>query len=106
LYNKYFDLQDVDEEGQTIPGDPSMVEGVEEAEEVDEVAEAAADQRYRQTITASILFGLLAGIAWAALCVFVSAKDRQGFDQAYSGLWRAVVGALVGSMPIWWLRAI
>ncbi|MDQ3010309.1 MAG: prepilin peptidase [Acidobacteriota bacterium] len=97
LYNKYFDNDEI--EGMSVDGTTT-------AEKIDEVSEAAADQRYRRTITASILFGLLAGIAWAALCVFVSAKDPQGFNQAYSGLWRAVAGALVGSMPIWWLRAL
>ncbi len=102
LYNKYFDWQDVDEEGGAVSTETDRVEEIG----IDEAAAAAADQRYRRMITASILFGLLAGIAWAALCVFVSAKHPQAFDQAYSGLWRAVAGALVGSMPIWWLRAV
>ncbi|MEO6726094.1 MAG: prepilin peptidase [Blastocatellia bacterium] len=101
LYDKYFEEDEKEEVtlGETIPA-----EKIDEA--IDEAAEGAADQRYRRTITASILFGLLAGIAWAALCVFVSPKDPQGFNQAYSGLWRAVAGALVGSIPIWWLRAL
>jgi len=97
LYNKYFDWQEMNEEGEA--------ETTEQVE-IDEAAEAAAEQRYHRAIRASLIFGLLAGIAWVALCVFVSSKDPQGFNQAYGGLWKAVAGALVGSVPIWWLRAI
>jgi prepilin signal peptidase PulO-like enzyme (type II secretory pathway) len=97
LYNKYFDLQEEDE---------ATASEANESEEVDEVAEAAAERRYRRAITASLIFGLLGGFTWAALCILVSAKDPQGFSQAYGGLWRALAGALAGSVPIWWLRAV
>ena len=77
-----------------------------EIEAVDEAAEAAAEERYRRSIRASVLFGLLAAVTWTGLCLTVSAKYPQAFGQAYSGLWGAFAGALVGSVPIWWLRAI
>jgi len=65
LYNKYFDGQEAGE------GDEATAAEIREADnEIDEAAEAAAERRYRRTMTASLLFGLLAGIAWAALCVF------------------------------------
>jgi prepilin signal peptidase PulO-like enzyme (type II secretory pathway) len=100
LYNKYFDWQEMNEEDEATAGE------ADKPEEIDEVAEAAAEHRYRRAITASLIFGLLAGVTWAALCIFVSAKDPQGFSQAYGGLWGALAGALAGSIPIWWLRAI
>ncbi|MEP7339564.1 MAG: prepilin peptidase [Acidobacteriota bacterium] len=100
LYNKYFDWQEMDEEGE------ATTDEADKAEEIDEVAEAAAERRYHRAITACLIFGLFAGVTWAALCIFISAKDPQGFTQAYSGVWRALAGALAGSFPIWWLRAI
>lgn len=100
LYNKYFDGQEMNEEGE------EAVDEVNESEEADEAAEAAVERRYRRAIRISLLLGLLAGAVWALLCIFVSPKDLQGFDQAYGGLWRALAGALVGSLPIWWLRAL
>jgi prepilin signal peptidase PulO-like enzyme (type II secretory pathway) len=104
LYNKYFDWQESDEEGEV--GTTSPPDAINEAEKIDEAAEAAAEQRYLRAIRASALLGLLVAITWAGLCVTVSAKHPQAFAQAYSGLWGAFAGALVGSMPIWWLRAV
>jgi prepilin signal peptidase PulO-like enzyme (type II secretory pathway) len=103
LYDKYFDWQETDEEDGATAAE---VNNVGEAEKPDDAAESAAERRYRRTIAASVIFGLLIGVAWAALCIFVSAKDPQAFDRAYGGLWRAFAGALVGSVPIWWLRAV
>lgn len=99
LYNKYFDWDEVDSE-------TGEAREAGKVEELGETAQAAADKHYRRAIRLSLLFGLLLGLAWAALCIFVSPKDAQGFSEAYSGLWRALVGALVGSVPIWWLRAL
>lgn len=98
LYNKYFDWQDEEEE---IAADEPVP-----IDTIDQAAEILADRRYRRTIMASILFGLLVGLTWAVLCMFVSAKHPHEFDLAYGGLWRAIGGALVGSLPIWWLRAV
>lgn len=104
LYNKYFDWQEVNEEGEAATHNPE--DSANEIEAVDEAAEAAAEERYRRSIRASVLFGLLAAVTWTGLCLTVSAKYPQAFGQAYSGLWGAFAGALVGSVPIWWLRAI
>jgi len=103
LYDKYFDWQEADEEDEATVAQAGKID---EPEKSDEVAEAAAERRYRRTIAASVIFGLITGIAWAALCIFASAQGPQDFDQAYGGLWRAFAGALVGSVPIWWLRAV
>lgn len=104
LYNKYFDWQEMNEEGEAATPDPA--DSASEAETVDEAAEAAAERRYRRSIRASVLLGLLAAVTWTGLCLTVSAKYPQAFGQAYGGLWGAFAGALVGSVPIWWLRAI
>lgn len=97
LYNKYFEWQETNEEdsgGATNPIEP-----------VDE-ADTAAERRYRRAILASLILGLLVAVIWAGLCLTVSTKNSAAFDQTYSGLWRAFAGALIGSVPIWWLRAI
>lgn len=107
LYNKYFDWTDSDEEGEAgIEKNVNAVAEPEPLEPIDEAAEAAAEIRYQRTIRTSVLLGLLIAVIWAGLCVTVSAKHPQAFSQAYRGLWGAFAGAVVGSMPIWWLRAI
>lgn len=109
LYDKYFERQEAAEEDGS--GEANSIKAANEnnaaaeAEAVTE-AEAIAEQRYRRAIRASLLLGILLALVWAGLCLTVSPKYPAAFDQAYSGLWRAVAGALIGSIPIWWLRAI
>lgn len=110
LYNKYFDWQDADEEGgarleTTATADSASSEPTDPPE-LSELIDEAVEARYQRTIRLSILLGLLGAVVWAGLCVTVSAKHPQAFSQAYRGLWGAFAGALVGSMPIWWLRAV
>lgn len=113
LYNKYFEWEEMNEEAESVSS-PTLRDGVEtkteavaDAQVTDAIAadEEAAERRYRRTILAAMFFGLLAGAAWAVAVFWLSPKTPEAFDQAYGGLWRAVAAALVGSVPIWWLRA-
>lgn len=72
----------------------------------DEVDEEAAEQRYRRAIYATMIIGLLLGAAWAAAVLIFAPSNPQPFERAYSGLLRAVVGALLGGAPMWWIRAV
>ena len=72
----------------------------------DEVDEEAAERRYRRAIYATMIIGLLLGAAWAAAVLIFAPSAPQAFEQAYSGLLRAVVGALLGGAPMWWIRAV
>lgn len=124
LYDKYFDWEETREEGeidaltltdadslghetahdpQAVPFASRQPEFSSRAENLNEAAE---EVRYRRSIRASIALGLLVALAWALLCILVSPKVPQAFARAYDGLWFALAGALVGSVPIWWLRAI
>lgn len=105
LYNKYFDWQEMNEEDD-VAIDANGENPGADSQTIDEAAEAEADRRYQRTIRVAMILGLLAAIVWAALCLFASSKNPEAFDLAYGGLWKAVVGALVGSVPIWWLRAM
>lgn len=105
LYNKYFDWQEMNEEDDGASNANGENPG-SDSQTVDEAVEAEADRRYQRTIRVAMILGLLAAIVWAALCLFASGKNPEAFDLAYGGLWKAVVGALVGSVPIWWLRAM
>lgn len=113
LYNKYFEWEEMNEEAESVSS-PTVREGFDtktdalaDARATDTIAadEEAAERRYRRTILAAMIFGLLAGVAWAVAVFWLSPKATDAFDQAYGGLWRAVAAALVGSVPIWWLRA-
>lgn len=105
LYNKYFEWQDMNEESDDA-GSPTEKEGLDADDTLtDDAAELAAERRYQRTILASMLFGLLVGVVWAGLVIWLGAKFPEAFDSALGGLWRAVIAALVGSMPVWWLRA-
>lgn len=119
LYNKYFEWEEMNEEEnaavKTADNDFQPASIVQtglaaQSGEADSTNSADsdsidADRRYQRTIRLSVLFGLLIATVWAVLCLIVSDKDPQSFDLAYGGLWRAVAGALVGSVPVWWLRA-
>lgn len=99
LYNKYFEWEEMNEE----LGNPDNPVNPVETDSLAE--EEAAERRYRRTILSAMLFGLLAGVTWAALVLTLSPNHSEAFDSAYGGLWKAVIAALVGSVPIWWLRA-
>ncbi|MBS1786581.1 MAG: prepilin peptidase [Acidobacteria bacterium] len=113
LYNKYFEWQDMNEEAESATDRASVsssepnggVDSVNPVNPVEIPVEEAAEQRYRRTILASMLFGMLVGVVWAALVIWLGPKHTEAFDSALGGLWRAVIAALIGSMPIWWLRA-
>lgn len=99
LYDKYF-LAEAEELALAATDDEAApaVEAV--------VDEEAAERRYRRAIYATMLLGLLLGAAWAAAVWLLAPSDPQPFEQAYDGLLRAVVGALLGGAPLWWIRAV
>ncbi len=124
LYNKYFEWEEMNEEAEDSVRSPTVREGLDSdsqaladaratdttdsdtrATDTTEAGELAAERRYRRTILSAMLFGLLAGVIWAALVVTLSPNHSEAFDSASGGLWRAVIAALVGSVPVWWLRA-
>lgn len=94
LYDKYF-VAEVDE------AEPAAAE--QAGHQIDE---EAAERRYRRTIYATMIIGLSLGVTWAAAVLLIAPAHPQPFEQAYSGLLRAVVGALVGGAPMWWIRAV
>ncbi|MBP6820727.1 MAG: prepilin peptidase [Acidobacteria bacterium] len=113
LYNKYFEWEEMNEEADSISSlrvskgldlEPQALADAQ-ATDTTEDNELAAERRYRRTILSAMLFGLLAGITWAALVLTLSPNHTEAFDLASGGLWRAVIAALVGSVPVWWLRA-
>ncbi|MFN0107869.1 MAG: prepilin peptidase [Blastocatellia bacterium] len=110
LYNKYFEWEDMNEEADSVSS-PTGREGLDSQPQAlaDALAtgtdELAAERRYQRSIISAMLFGLLVAVTWMALVFTVAAKHAEAFDAAYGGLWRAVIAALVGSMPVWWLRA-
>ncbi len=103
LYNKYFEWEDMNAEAETDSNNASSETSAEPESNAD--AEEEAERRYRRTIFASMIFGLLVGVVWAVLVLLFGSKHPEIFDSALGGLWRAVIAALIGSMPIWWLRA-
>ncbi|MBL8189615.1 MAG: prepilin peptidase, partial [Acidobacteria bacterium] len=123
LYNKYFEWEDMNEEAESVSGStlgeggsvssPTIREGFDtetealaDARATDTMAdEEEAERRYRRTISAAMIFGLIVAATWAIAVLWLSPKFPDAFSQAYGGLWRAVVAALIGSVPIWWLRA-
>lgn len=113
LYNKYFEWEEMNEEADSRTTISEELDSEQQAladarttdTEANDAAELAAERRYRRTISASMVFGLVVALAWAVLVIWLGPKHPEGFDSALGGLWRAVVAALVGSMPVWWLRA-
>jgi prepilin signal peptidase PulO-like enzyme (type II secretory pathway) len=90
LFGKYFEWEEVDEE-------------IDEAEANREMEK---ERRHNRAIYATMIFGLLVALAWAAMVIFFSAKNQQVYEEAYSGLLRASAGALIGGGSIWWIRAV
>lgn len=68
--------------------------------------EMEKERRHDRAVYATMIFGLLAAIAWAAMVVFFSANDQRVYEEAYGGLLRASAGALIGGGLIWWIRAV
>lgn len=102
LYNKYFEWEEMNEE---VEGNPANHENNPVNSVANLADEEAAERRYRRSILTAMIFGLLAAATWAIAVLWLSPKTPDAFDQAYGGLWRAVAAALIGSVPIWWLRA-
>ncbi len=92
LFGKYFEWEEVNEEtGEDIGG----IENEEEFE-----------RRHNRVVYATMILGALVAIAWAAMVVLSSAKNQQVYEDAYDGLLRASMGALIGGGLVWGIRAI
>ena len=80
LFGKYFDEEDEDED-------------VGQAEVC-------------PTIRVTAVLGVITAIAWAAMAVFLSSRYQPAFEDAYGGLLRASVGALISGGLLWCIRAL
>jgi len=61
------------------------------------------------TIRATMIIGVIAAVAWAAMAVFLSPNHQQAIQaigDAYDGLLRAGAGALIGGGLVWCIRAL
>jgi leader peptidase (prepilin peptidase)/N-methyltransferase len=76
LFGKYFDEEDVDK-AEVCP-----------------------------TIRVTMILGVVTAVAWAAMAVFLSPRYQPAFEDAYGGLLRASVGALISGGLLWCIRAL
>lgn len=95
LYDRYF----------VAAADQAESTAINKAAVSDEVDEAAAERRYHRAIYATMIIGLLLGATWTTAVLLMAPADPQPFAQAYNGLLRAVMGALLGGAPLWLIRA-
>lgn len=78
----------------------------EEIDEAEAAREAEIARRHDRAIYATMIMGLLVAAAWAAMVIFLSPENRETYEEAYSGLRRASIGAFIGGGVIWWIRAV
>jgi prepilin signal peptidase PulO-like enzyme (type II secretory pathway) len=95
LFNKYYQWEEMNEES----------EKSDEAE-WEEEGDEKARRRYNRVIYGTMIIGLLLAALWAGAVFTYSPADPLAYEDAYNGLLRASVGALIGGGLIWWLRAI
>ncbi|HKX33026.1 MAG TPA: prepilin peptidase, partial [Blastocatellia bacterium] len=86
LFNKYFEWEEMNKTG----------EGETAAEEQESPPAG---------IYLAMALGLLLAVAWAVAVIKFSSPHLTAYPDAYHGLLRAGLGALIGSGLIWWLRA-
>ena len=75
-------------------------------EDAENVGQTEAERRHNRAIRATMIIGVVAAAAWAAMIVFLSSKHQPAIEDAYGGLLRASAGALIGGGLIWLIRAI
>jgi leader peptidase (prepilin peptidase)/N-methyltransferase len=90
LFNRYFEEEEDEDEI-----DPDELE-----------REMERERRSLRLIRATIVVGLPLAAAWAVLLLFTSKQQPQLYADAYDGLLRAALGALVGGGVIWWMRTL
>ena len=90
LFGKYFDQEEPKEESSESAELESMIE---------------TERRHHRVIIATMIFGLIVAIAWAAMVSFFSANYQPAIEDAYSGLLRASAGALIIGSLTWGIRA-
>jgi prepilin signal peptidase PulO-like enzyme (type II secretory pathway) len=102
LFGKYFEWEEIDEEA----GEEKGEEKDKAMDEAEARREMEKERRHDRAIYATMIIGLIAALAWAAMVVSFSANDQRVYEEAYSGLLRASAGALIGGGLIWWIRAV
>jgi leader peptidase (prepilin peptidase)/N-methyltransferase len=68
--------------------------------------ELEIERRHDRAIYATMIAGLLVAIAWAAMIILLSPNNQRVYEEAYDGLWRAGLGALIGGGLIWGIRTV
>lgn len=92
LFGKYIEIGELNEE---------PVETEEMKQEM-----VAAERRYERTILATVICGLFAGSGWIFIALRDGRTDLIALSGAADGLKLAVIGALVGAIPVWFIRTI
>lgn len=87
LFNKYFEWEEMNDGASTED-------------------HADADRRYDRLIGATMLLGLLCGIAWASSTLLLARDNMAAFENAWDGLIRASIAAFVAGLITWWIRAV
>jgi prepilin signal peptidase PulO-like enzyme (type II secretory pathway) len=117
LFGKYFDWEEIDDNPrERSPG--GAAQDASAAHGKDRLADASrqggrrlqefsdAERRHNRAIRATMIVGVITAVAWALAVVSLSSKYQPGFEDAYGGLMRASVGALISGGLIWCIRAL
>src|SRR5215510_7338950 len=117
LFGKYFDWEEIDDNPRER-GPGAAAQDAPAAHGKDRLTDASrqdglpphefseAERRHNRVIRATMIIGVIAAVAWAMAVVFLSSNYQPGFEDAYSGLIRASVGALISGGLIWCIRAL
>lgn len=92
LFGKYFDLEKADENDALEAANTPVFSEVE--------------RRHDRAIRMTMILGLIAAVAWVATVVFLQSNNQQAIEDAYGGLLRAGVAALIGGGLVWCIRAL
>jgi prepilin signal peptidase PulO-like enzyme (type II secretory pathway) len=101
LFGKYFDEEHVE---QTV-----LCSGQTEVcptEDVEQTLLCSEQTEVSPTIRVTMILGVIAATAWAAMVVFLLSKYQPAFEDAYGGLLRAGAGALIAGGLVWCIRAL
>src|SRR5262245_15555459 len=90
LFDRYLELEELDEQP--------------DAAEIEH--ELVIERRSIRVIYATIIMGVLLAAAWIVMFIGFSKQQPLNYEGAYSGLWHASWGALIGGGAIWWLRTL
>lgn len=93
LFNKYFEWEEHEEAD------------LEKREETVETSEEDEDRSYRRLLFACAIAGLVLAVIWVAAVVFDSHRHTESYQLIHEGWQSAVLGAAVGAVPLWLMRA-